>query len=286
MTIKEKLLEATSILEKQGIDNASYDAKELLMHVLNISNTDLLLNSNKIIEDFAATQYDECIKRRANHEPLQHITGIAYFYGREFLVNEHVLIPRYDTENLCYKLLDLIEENDRILDMCTGSGCIIETLFLESKCSKKAGDTVAVDISKEALEVAKNNAARLGIDAIEFINSDLFEELNDDFVKFFDVIVSNPPYIRTSVIEELDKEVKLHDPFIALDGKEDGLLFYRKITRDCRPFLKEGGYLAYEIGHDQAADVSKIMKDNGFSDIKVYKDLSGFDRVVIGKYIH
>lgn len=286
MTIKEKLLEATSILEKQGIDNASYDAKELLMHVLNISNTDLLLNSNKIIEDLAATQYDECIKRRANHEPLQHITGIAYFYGREFLVNEHVLIPRYDTENLCYRLLELIEENDRILDMCTGSGCIIETLFLESKCSKKAGDIVAVDISREALEVAKNNAARLGIDAIEFINSDLFEELNDDFVKFFDVIVSNPPYIRTSVIEELDKEVKLHDPFIALDGKEDGLLFYRKITRDCRPFLKEGGYLAYEIGHDQAADVSKIMIDNGFSDIKVYKDLSGFDRVVIGKYIH
>jgi release factor glutamine methyltransferase len=170
--------------------------------------------------------------------------------------------------------------------MCTGSGCIIETLFLESKCSKKAGDTVAVDISKEAIEVAKNNAARLGIDAIEFINSDLFEKLNDDFVKFFDVIVSNPPYIRTSVIEELDKEVKLHDPFIALDGKEDGLLFYRKITRDCRSFLKEGGYLAYEIGHDQAADVSKIMKDNGFSDINVYKDLSGFDRVVIGKYIH
>ncbi|WP_027438169.1 peptide chain release factor N(5)-glutamine methyltransferase [Lachnospira multipara] len=286
MTIKEKLLEATSILEKHGIDNASYDAKELLMYVLNISNTDLLLNSNKTIEDLAATQYDECIKRRANHEPLQHITGIAYFYGREFLVNEHVLIPRYDTENLCYKLLELIEENDRVLDMCTGSGCIIETLFLESKCSKKAGDTVAVDISKEALEVAKNNAARLGIDAIEFINSDLFEELNDDFVKFFDVIVSNPPYIRTSVIEELDKEVKLHDPFIALDGKEDGLLFYRKITRDCRSFLKEGGYLAYEIGHDQAADVSKIMIDNGFSDIKVYKDLSGFDRVVIGKYIH
>lgn len=286
MTIKEKLLEATSILEKQGIDNASYDAKELLMYVLNISNTDLLLNSNKTIENPSAAKYDECIKRRANHEPLQHITGIAYFYGREFLVNENVLIPRYDTENLCYRLLDLIEENDRILDMCTGSGCIIETLFLESKCSKKVGDTVAVDISKEALEVAKNNAARLGIDAIEFINSDLFEKLNDDFVKFFDVIVSNPPYIRTSVIEELDKEVKLHDPFIALDGKEDGLLFYRKITRDCRPFLKEGGYLAYEIGHDQAADVSKIMKDNGFSDIKVYKDLSGFDRVVIGKYIH
>lgn len=283
MTIREEIVNASKILEAANIENASYDAKELMLHCLNISQTDFFIRRDEQISKEDKDNYELLIKRRASHEPLQHITGIAYFYGREFKVNENVLIPRYDTENLVERVLKLLKPGARVLDMCTGSGCIIETIVLEANLDSKESLCLGVDISNEALEVAKANKKALNISNLELVNSNLFENLNDDLIGEFDVIVSNPPYIKTKVIEGLDAEVKLHDPYIALDGDEDGLKFYKLISKDSKKFLKKGGYLAYEIGFDQAKEVSEIMMDCGFIDINVYKDLSGLDRVVIGK---
>lgn len=283
MTIREEILNASRILEAANIENASYDAKELMLHCLNISSTDFFLKREESIDEETKLRYEALINRRASHEPLQHITGIAYFYGREFNVNSSVLIPRYDTENLVERVLKLVKRGDHILDMCTGSGCIIETIALESRLTREEAFFLGVDISEEALKVARDNKEKLGADAVDFIQSDLFENLNDNLRNSFDIIVSNPPYIKTAVIEELDKEVKLHDPYIALDGSSDGLKFYKKITEEAIHFLKKDGYLAYEIGSDQAEEVRDIMASKGFVNIEVYKDLSGLDRVVIAK---
>ncbi|SEG01376.1 peptide chain release factor N(5)-glutamine methyltransferase [Lachnospira multipara] len=283
MTIREEILNASRILEAANIENASYDAKELMLHCLNISSTDFFLKREESIDEETKLRYEALINRRASHEPLQHITGIAYFYGREFNVNSSVLIPRYDTENLVERVLKLVKRGDHILDMCTGSGCIIETIALESRLTREEAVFLGVDISKEALKVARANKEKLGADAVDFMQSDLFENLNDNLRNSFDIIVSNPPYIKTAVIEELDKEVKLHDPYIALDGSSDGLKFYKKITEEAIHFLKKDGYLAYEIGSDQAEEVRDIMASKGFVNIEVYKDLSGLDRVVIAK---
>lgn len=283
MTIREEILNASRILEAANIENASYDAKELMLHCLNISSTDFFLKREESIDEETKLRYEALINRRASHEPLQHITGIAYFYGREFNVNSSVLIPRYDTENLVERVLKLVKRGDHILDMCTGSGCIIETIALESRLTREEAVFLGVDISKEALKVARANKEKLGADAVDFMQSDLFENLNDNLRNSFDIIVSNPPYIKTAVIEELDKEVKLHDPYIALDGSSDGLKFYKKITEEAIHFLKKDGYLAYEIGSDQAEEVRNIMASKGFVNIEVYKDLSGLDRVVIAK---
>lgn len=283
MTIREEILNASRILEAANIENASYDAKELMLHCLNISSTDFFLKREESIDEETKLRYEALINRRASHEPLQHITGIAYFYGREFNVNSSVLIPRYDTENLVERVLKLVKRGDHILDMCTGSGCIIETIALESRLTREEAVFLGVDISKEALKVARANKEKLGADAVDFMQSDLFENLNDNLRNSFDIIVSNPPYIKTAVIEELDKEVKLHDPYIALDGSSDGLKFYKKITEEAIHFLKKDGYLAYEIGSDQAEEVKDIMASKGFVNIEVYKDLSGLDRVVIAK---
>lgn len=283
MTIREEIFNASRILEAANIENASYDAKELMLHCLNISSTDFFLKREESIDEETKLRYEALINRRASHEPLQHITGIAYFYGREFNVNSSVLIPRYDTENLVERVLKLVKRGDHILDMCTGSGCIIETIALESRLTREEAVFLGVDISKEALKVARTNKEKLGADAVDFMQSDLFENLNDNLRNSFDIIVSNPPYIKTAVIEELDKEVKLHDPYIALDGSSDGLKFYKKITEEAIHFLKKDGYLAYEIGSDQAEEVRNIMASKGFVNIEVYKDLSGLDRVVIAK---
>ena len=195
--------------------------------------------------------------------------------GLEFVVNEHVLIPRQDTEILVESVLKVLEPEMKILDMCTGSGCILLSLLKLSKGVSGVG----VDISEKALKVAKTNREKLNLEA-ELLQSDLFEMVEGDF----DVIVSNPPYIRTAVIEELKEEVKFHDPYIALDGKEDGLYFYRKIVKSGLKHLKRGGRLYFEIGHDQGEDVKKLMEEAGFEKVTVKKDLAGLDRVVFGMY--
>ena len=256
------------------------------------------------------TFYD-MIKVRCTRVPLQHITGHQEFMGFDFKVNEHTLIPRQDTECLVEETLHCINELQKdkayntskmsILDMCTGSGCIAISVAkltaakaaaeviseTDNKVKRESGvDITGVDISPEALQVACINRSRHKADNVTFIQSSLFEFCSDNSGMSWDIIVSNPPYIRTMEIEELEDEVRLHDPRLALDGMEDGLYFYREITANAVKYLNNGGYLLYEIGCSQGQEVSAIMKENGFTDIKVVKDMAGLDRVVTGKLNH
>ena len=266
-------------LENAGITDAKLDAWYLLEYETGISRAAFFMDPDRMIEEKTAKKYQEDICIRARRIPLQHITGEQEFMGLSFKVNEHVLVPRQDTEVLVEEALKKITSGMRILDMCTGSGCILESIlkFAEKKDIKLNG--TGCDISEEALKIAKENNTRLKTDA-EFVQSDLFENIEKDY----DMIVSNPPYIRTGEICRLEDEVKLHDPWIALDGKEDGLHFYRRIVEESTKYLKKGGYLLFEIGFDQGKDVSKMLEDHGYEEIKVKKDLAGLDRVVMGRY--
>ena len=206
--------------------------------------------------------------------------------GLTFLVNEDVLIPRQDTEILAETVLDILSRDEklyrsekghiRLLDMCTGSGCILLSILHYAKCEVEG---VGSDVSVQALAVAKQNAKSLEIPA-EFIESDLFENITGRF----SMILSNPPYIRSSEIAELQDEVRLYDPIEALDGRADGLYFYRRIIAESPAYLEDGGYLLFEIGHDQAEDVTALMRQAGYGQIRVKKDLAGLDRVVCGVY--
>ena len=273
MTLKEAYEYGQKRLTEAEVDDAVLDAWYLLEHITGISRAVYFLRMNEEMNEQNLVLYKEFLEIRAKHVPLQHITGVQEFMGLEFQVNEHVLVPRQDTEILVEETLKVLKPGMDVLDMCTGSGCIIISLM---KFVKAISGT-AVDISEEALKVAKNNAEKLEA-PVKFIHSDLFEKINETY----DVIVSNPPYIRTAVIEELKEEVKFHDPFLALDGKEDGLYFYRKIINESKDYLKQNGRLYFEIGHDQGEDVKKLMKEAGFVEVVVKKDLAGLDRVVFG----
>ena len=262
-------------LSLANIEDAATDAWYLLEFVTGVSRQAYFMNAQVELEKEQESTYRTYIEMRKSHIPLQHITGEQEFMGFTFQVNEHVLVPRQDTEILVESVLDILGSDRKVLDMCTGSGCILISLM-------KLGNEVqgmGVDISTEALEVAKQNAKSLGVTPT-FLHSDLFENVSGRY----DIIVSNPPYIRTKVIEELADEVKLHDPMIALDGKEDGLYFYRKIIAESPNYLENGGGLYFEIGHDQGEDVKTLMIERGFSDVTVKKDLAGLDRVVFGVY--
>lgn len=277
MTITKAVREGARLLGECNIDNADYDSFAILSDIMNFDRTFYLVHADEEVDEQIYSEFIEKIKRRCLHEPLQHITGKQWFYGYEFNVNSDVLVPRADTEILVEEALKVLKPGGEILDMCTGSGCIIISLYLKSSPARAAG----VDLSKKALQVAKENAKKLGADSVEFINSDLFENVAQHR---YDVIVSNPPYIETEVIKGLSEEVRLHDPMMALDGKEDGLHFYRLITKQACSYLKAGGWLMYEIGYNQAEEVSKIMMDAGFKDVRVTKDLAGLDRVVQGRF--
>lgn len=277
MTLREAFEYGKEQLKKSQIEDAELDAWYLLEYVTGISRAMYYMDMNRLIDTDKVEKYRAVVERRANHVPLQHITGEQEFMGLTFCVNEHVLVPRQDTEVLVETVLESLEPEMRVLDMCTGSGCIIISLL--RLCGDKRIEGTGVDISEKALEVASCNAERLGVMAT-FLHGDLFANVEG----VYDVIVSNPPYIRTSVIEELKEEVKFHDPFLALDGKEDGLYFYRKIVENGTQYLKKGGKLFFEIGHDQGEDVSMMMKEAGFSGVTVKKDLAGLDRVVFGVY--
>ena len=290
MTLREAYEYGQKQLQLAGIDDADLDAWYLLEFVTGISRTMYYVKMQDKILSEQEKQYRGFIETRASHIPLQHITGVQEFMGLEFIVNEHVLVPRQDTEVLVESVLEVLEPGMKVLDMCTGSGCILISLMklYGTSQAETTGEVtedekmlcgVGVDISEEALKVAKANGEKIGVKA-EFIQSDLFENVRGEY----DVIVSNPPYIRTAVIEELKEEVKCHDPFIALDGKEDGLYFYRKIVEKSLEYLSDGGRLLFEIGHDQGEEVKKLMEQAGFTGVTVKKDLAGLDRVVLGKY--
>ena len=250
----------------------------LVMHVCGLKKIDLILKSDeKILED-EILKIEELIKKRKEGIPLQYLVGNQEFMGMNFIVTENVLIPRQDTEILVEEIISRFKEesNLKILDIGTGSGAISISL---AKLLKRP-TIVSLDISKEALMVAKLNAKKNEVEEkITFIESDLFENLTT--VESFDIIVSNPPYIPSKDILELQREVKDYEPMLALDGGEDGLEYYREITKKSVDYLKKDGLLAYEIGYDQGIDVLKILK-NDFHHIEIIKDLQKHDRVVLG----
>ena len=279
MTLEEAYGYGKKVLEEHGIGDASVDAWILLEHITEISRAMYYVNPKQEITSEQKIQYEYFIEQRARRIPLQHLTKEQEFMGLTFEVNEKVLIPRQDTEILVETVLEDLEPNMRVLDVCTGSGCILISLLkmLQDGRGQDTVKGVGVDISKEALEVAEKNARKHNTEAV-FLQSDLFENVEGTY----DIIVSNPPYIRTSVIEELQEEVKLHDPYAALDGKEDGLYFYKKIIEKSRKYLKPEGKLYFEIGHDQGCDVKELMEAAGFHRVQVKKDLAGLDRIVFG----
>ena len=281
LTLDLLLTEGVKVLTEAGIEEATLDARYLLFEVFHTDMTHFLLDRGRVISEDdqvldQVKQYRLMIEKRSQRIPLQHITGSREFMGLEFYVNEHVLIPRQDTETLVELILkDYKGRNPVILDMCTGSGCIAISL---SKIGGFDGVT-AVDLSKEALKVAKRNAdVLLGPGRITLIESDLFQAI--ELKSRFDIIVSNPPYIPTEIIKELQPEVRNFEPMLALDGREDGLFFYRQLVSEGRRFLNPGGSIYFEIGYDQAESVSALLEDAGFAEIRVVKDAAGLDRVV------
>lgn len=282
MNIKEILKKTTEIFVRAGIPNPETDAYELLFFVKGIGKKELLLNPDMTFSEEEAVKYYALTADRARRIPLQHITGRAYFFGREYYVNGNVLIPRFDTELLVEETLKVIHPESRVLDLCTGSGCIIIAL---DKGADGEGDVfnfkegVAADISEKALEIARINAKRHGASNVTFVQGDLFSGVNGRF----DVIVSNPPYIPTQDIAGLSPEVRRFDPILALDGGDDGLIFYRRIIKRAPCFLNEGGYIFLEIGFDQGEAVSHLLAYEGLDEIRVIKDYGGNDRVVVGR---
>lgn len=288
-TYKELLEEGYQILNSAEIEEARLDAWLLLEFAADIKRAWYYAHMDETAEADVAEQYRQLCEKRAQHIPLQHLTGQAYFMGYEFYVDDRVLVPRQDTETLVEEAVSHLRElpAPKILDMCTGSGCILLSLLMELPQASGTG----ADVSADALEVAKENTRRLGLEKrAELIQSDLFSA--DYFEKNsrkkcmeYDMLISNPPYIRTADIDGLMDEVRLHDPRLALDGKADGLYFYEKITEQAGKHLKPGGWLIYEIGCDQAKDVAEIMKKKGFVQIEVKKDLAGLDRIVEGRML-
>lgn len=286
-TNRELLKEGSMQLRAAGITEADTDAWLLFSACMGLNRTEYLMRSDAVVPDDKAEEYLGKLKRRAGREPVQYIEETAPFMGFDFYVNENVLIPRMDTEILVSEAIKRArimfsqrqhDVNFRILDMCTGSGCIAQSTYLLLKNEGCTVEVDAVDISEKALEVAGINASRLGAQ-VKLIRGNLFENVDNKY----SMILSNPPYIRTDVIADLEPEVREHEPMLALDGTADGLYFYREITDKAWEYLENNGILMYEIGYDQALEVSDMLRQRGYTDIAVIKDFAGLDRVVAAK---
>ena len=274
MNYTEAFLMGMQKLKEAQIGEAQLDARLLLEEVCGTDHNTLLCHGDREVSEAEEEQYRKALEQRAVHVPLQHLLGYQDFMGLRFQVNEYVLIPRQDTEILVEEAMRYLHDGMRILDLCTGSGCILLSLLHYSNDCEGTG----VDISKEALQVAVQNAELLGIRA-DFLKSDLYEKVTGKF----DLLVSNPPYIERAVIPTLMEEVREYDPYIALDGGEDGLDFYRRIIGGAQDYLKRGGQILMEIGSGQAKAVSELLREAGFKEIDVCRDFAGLDRVVSGR---
>ncbi len=319
MTLNQLLKEGTEILERADVPNAASDARRMLLEAFVMDETHFLLERMRPLDDVvgsgrtlaagtvpggdaeengvrktadltenALRDYRRMIRRRSAREPLQYILGHQEFMGLDFIVNGHVLIPRQDTETLVELVLrEQPDRGKRILDLCTGSGCIAVSLAVKGGYES----VTAADLSAEALETAAENAERLIPEwetesseerRFRLYQGDLFHALPRG--ERYDILVSNPPYISSEAIKELQPEVRDYEPVMALDGTEDGLEFYRRIAREAGQWLNPGGTIYLEIGYDQGAAVSRILSENGFREIEVFKDLPGLDRVVRGGF--
>ena len=312
MTVKELYIEGKNRLSKAGVRDYQIDSFHLLEWVTGISKGLYYANENQMVPPGDKERYLDLIEKRSKRIPLQHLTGVQEFMGLSFKVTPDVLIPRQDTETLVETALNIIEKvvqtgyakdnswSDRtirsnkkkksnteaeynkkykVLDMCTGSGCIIVSILAFAKKLTSKIEGTGVDICSSALIIAEKNS-KINMVETTLVKSDLFEKIEDKY----HMIVSNPPYIKSSYIWRLDDEVKNHDPIKALDGGEDGLYFYREIINKSCQHLECGGHLLLEIGHDQGIVVSKKMEEKGFRNVRVIKDLANIDRVVLGTY--
>ncbi len=280
MNYKEAYESAVGRLQEAGIEEASLDARLLLEEACGTDRNTLLAHPDREVTAGELASFEKMVAAREKRIPLQQITGYCDFMGLRFYVNPHVLTPRQDTENTVEEAMRYVHDGMHILDVCTGSGCILLSLLRYSNDCEGVG----IDLSKEALAVAKKNAEALDLTGqASFLQGDLFEALAGTDRKF-DVLVSNPPYIRSDVIETLMPEVKDHEPRMALDGDADGLTFYRRICTEAVPYLNGGARIVFEIGYDQAPEVAEIMEQAGYQGIEMFKDYAGNDRIVTGVY--
>lgn len=286
LTLHQMHQEGKRRLEASGVPDADLDAWYLLEYVTGRTKAEYYGNPEEEMGGEVVSRYEKVISKRARRIPLQHITGEQEFMGFPFRVNEHVLIPRQDTEILVEEAVKILEPEMKILDLCTGSGCILLSLLKMGETRGLPGlNGAGVDISEKALEVAEMNRMGLEIPSgqVSWVNSDLFEGWKAA-QRRFDLLVSNPPYIRTSELEDLQEEVRCYDPRIALDGHEDGLYFYRRIAGESGAYLADGAWILLEIGWDQGAAVKELLESAGYQEVEVKKDLAGNDRVVRGRY--
>ena len=270
MTYSEVMEKAVRELTEAGFEEARTDVRELLQFVSKKSRTELLFCGEDTVPKEQVEQFCSLLDSRKAHMPVQYLTGEQEFCGLCFRVNSDVLVPRPETELLAEAVFRQAE-GKRVLDMCTGSGCIAVTVAKLGKPELVA----ASDASEAALLVARKNASENGAE-VEFFCGDLFENVTG----CYDIIVSNPPYIKTAVIEGLMAEVREFEPRMALDGKEDGLYFYRRICEEAKAFLVPGGRLMFEIGHDQGETVPELLREAGYEAVEVKQDYAGLDRMV------
>lgn len=274
-SLRELFTQGKAFLCASGIEeaDAEADARLLLEHAAKIDRSYYYLHMEEPIDDDAAEAYREMLHRRAQREPVQYITGEAFFYGNTYYVTPDVLIPRQDTEILVAEAEKRLKPGMHILDLCTGSGCVL--LSILQRC---AAAGTGSDISEAALHVAEQNGKRLGV-AAEWIRSDLFAGIGG----VFDIIVGNPPYIRSEVLQDLQPEVISHEPVTALDGGKDGLDILRRIIREAPDHLQEDGWILLEIGYDQGDAVRSLLTEQGYNDIQIIKDLEHRERVAAGR---
>ena len=263
-----------SILSEAEISEAELEAFYIIEAVMNLSRPMFFIRKQ---EEVGEKDMERCLsiaQKRSQHMPLQYILGTQEFMGLSFKVTPDVLIPRQDTEGLVEEVLKQVKPGMKVLDMCTGSGCIAVSVAKFAPNVQMS----AVDISSKALEIARENAAANQVQ-INFIESDMFTEIREKY----DMIISNPPYIKSQVVTTLMPEVRDYEPHLALDGKEDGLFFYKKLAKESGNFLAPGGMLCLEIGYDQGAEVKQLLEQQGFTQVRVEQDLCGLDRNVYGK---
>lgn len=278
MRLLELYKDSTKKLEQEGILTSKLDVKILLSYLLNIDSKELIMYFNQHIDRKFINNFEQLLKRRLNREPIANIVNKKSFWSYDFFVNKNVLTPRSDSEILVEAVLsnyNNMNENLNILDLGTGSGCLILSLL---KMYKNATG-LAVDISDKALQVAKQNAKNLKVENIQFLKNNW----NDNIEEKFDIIISNPPYIPTKEIKELEPEVNKFNPLLALDGGEDGLNCYRYLANSLDKNLKENTKIFLEIGKNQEKDIEKIFNENGYKLLKMYKDLAEINRILCFK---
>lgn len=277
MTIFEAYNDIKKQLKNAGLDDNVFEAKQIIKYITGYSNAQILSNYTDKLTDFQQSNLKIILKQRLSRYPLQYILGGWDFYGRPYKVGVGALIPRQDTETVIETCLDFLKnkENPEILDLCAGTGCIGITLACETENSSVTLVEKYDEAGRYAIENIKENAP----ENAKLIMGDVFESVLSD--KKYDLIVSNPPYVKTGDMENLQPEVKF-EPYYALDGGDDGLIFYKTIAKEYKKSLKDGGCLVFEIGFDQGEDVKNILLENGYKNIKIIKDYSENDRVVFG----